>query len=183
MNLNGKQAVRCKWTDCSHLSNTMRHVDLKQWLRICTAADIEIKSQGRFYSWVTFNGACSENLWRWSSLCLSTESHNVLTKRGGWLEWQRPPPPEGGRSAGGGADGLRFWTPLQNTHTHTHGGDVTHCQTPQGSAACTVSGKRNDLWILGEQSTNVHWALCPSTTWISDIKGSCLRSPISSSSS
>lgn len=83
--------------------------------------------------------------------------------------------PEGLQSAEG-ADGLRFG-PLCNTHTNR--GDVMLCQAPQGSAACTMSGKRNDVWILGEQSTNVHRAPCPCTTWISDIKGSLFCSCIS----
>lgn len=83
--------------------------------------------------------------------------------------------PEGLESAGGAA-----------THSHTsrkrererERSDVTHCWAPQGSAACTMSGRRNDLWIQREQSSNVHWvSLSPSTTWISDTKGSllCLR--------
>lgn len=50
--------------------------------------------------------------------------------------------PEGLESAGGAA-----------THSHTsrkrererERSDVTHCWAPQGSAACTMSGRRNDL--------------------------------------
>lgn len=53
--------------------------------------------------------------------------------------------PEGLQSAGG-ADGLRFFCPFE-THTYdrTNRGDVMLRQAPQGSAACTMSGKRNDL--------------------------------------
>lgn len=61
---------------------------------------------------------------------------------------------------------------------HTSRGCVMLRQAPRGSAACTMSGKRNDLWIPRERSSNVHWALCPCTTWISDIKCSLLWSSV-----
>lgn len=99
---------------------------------------------------------------------LSAVSYNVLTNK------QAACP--NGRGPGGFTFCRRRWWVevwalfAKHTCAHTLRGDVMRCQAPQSSAACAMSGRRNDLWILGEQSTNVRWALCPCTTWINGRK-------------